>query len=100
MKSNTEAKANEGGMRGSLCHNERMKQKEMIEGPEAFERFRRAVKTVISVPKSVVVPEQPKIKPRRKETGRKRSVLSLSASFPFCFLVSESRSFEPPAAFP
>ena len=39
---------------------------EMHEGPDAFDRFRRAMKTIVRVPKSAVVPE------RRKATATKK----------------------------
>ena len=45
---------------------------EMNEGPEAFERFRSAMKRIVSVPKSSVLPEKPK-KVKRTRTSPKPS---------------------------
>ncbi len=42
---------------------------EMDDGPQAFERFRRAVKTVLSVPKSALPPRPT----RKKKKTAKRS---------------------------
>lgn len=41
---------------------------EIHEGPEAFERFRKAVKTILSIPKSALPPRPH----RRKKKAAKR----------------------------
>jgi hypothetical protein len=45
---------------------------EMIEGPEAYERFRNAMKAIISVPKESVVPSKHKRKKRAKTSPASR----------------------------
>jgi len=42
---------------------------EMHEGPEAFERFRTAMKKIVSVPKSAVI-EPKRHKPKRPATRK------------------------------
>jgi hypothetical protein len=42
---------------------------EMIEGPEAFDKFRDAMKTILTVPKSALPPSPfKKWKPRKKRS--------------------------------
>jgi len=41
----------------------------MDEGPQAFERFRKAVKTILSVPKSALLPD-----PFKSRTNKKKPV--------------------------
>jgi len=40
---------------------------EMDEGPEAFDRFRKAMKTTISVPKSTAISDRPKARTKKKK---------------------------------
>lgn len=42
---------------------------DMDEGPQAFERFRRAVKSVLSVPKSALPPRPTR---KKKKAARRR----------------------------
>jgi hypothetical protein len=45
---------------------------EMIEGPEAFDKFRDAMKAILTVPKSALPPSPfKKWKPKKKRSARK-----------------------------
>jgi hypothetical protein len=44
---------------------------EMTEGPEAFERFRKAMTTIVAVPKTVVV-EREKARTKRKRPAARK----------------------------
>jgi len=46
---------------------------EMNEGPEAYTRFREAMKTIVSVPKSSVLPDKPKKIKRAKTSPASRA---------------------------
>jgi len=46
---------------------------EMIEGPEAFTRFREAMKTILTVPKSAMPPSPFKKWVPKKKTKRSKS---------------------------
>ena len=46
-------------------------QHDMHEGQAAFDRFRKAVKTIVSVPKSVVTQDRKKAATKRKRTASK-----------------------------
>jgi hypothetical protein len=43
---------------------------EMHEGDEAFDRFRKAMKTIASVPKSAVTPERQKAPAKKKRAPK------------------------------
>jgi hypothetical protein len=43
---------------------------EMHEGPEAFDRFRKAMKKIVSVPKSAVVAPPKRHRPKRPATHK------------------------------
>jgi hypothetical protein len=47
---------------------------EMIEGPEAFDRFRSAMKAILTVPKSALPPSPfKKWKPKKKAAKRRKA---------------------------
>jgi hypothetical protein len=46
---------------------ESMKRREMVEGPEAWSRFRNALKTVLATPKSALLKQERKEKQEKKK---------------------------------
>lgn len=44
---------------------------EMHEGPDAFDRFRQAMRTIVKVPKSAVVPARKKAPAKRKRATKR-----------------------------
>jgi hypothetical protein len=52
---------------------------EMIEGPEAFSRFRTAMKAILTVPKSALPPSPfKKWKPKKKKSNGTNKVMDAS----------------------
>jgi hypothetical protein len=45
---------------------------EMHEGPAAFDRFKKAMRTIVSVPKAAVVPAPKKASAKRKRVTKHR----------------------------
>ena len=45
---------------------------EMHEGPDAFDRFKKAMRTIVSVPKAAVVPALKKAHAKRKRAAKRR----------------------------
>ena len=60
-------------LRMAVMYNGRMKFRtaEMTEGPEAFDRFRKAMTTIVAVPKTVVV-EREKARTKRKRPAARK----------------------------
>jgi hypothetical protein len=42
----------------------------MHEGPAAFDRFRKAIKTIVSIPKSTVIPTRKKAATKKKRAAK------------------------------
>lgn len=48
-------------------------QDKILEGPDAFERFRKAVQTIIRVPKTSIATHRPSKRAKKEPSGRRRS---------------------------